>query len=578
MPTYHQPPPAQPDEYTPRRNPRPPRPRPDEYGIRPGDIAKYGGIAVVVLLVASAIFVWFFCRIQVQKGQFVPLLRKTGLEMSNDDILAPDPTFKGPQFEVLTEGRHFRNPYTWHWPGALDATVIPQGKVGVLIRRYGLPLELGQVVTADPNQKGILPEQYNPGRYYLNQWEYAVELLPMVKIEPGYRGVVTKMVGTPAANPNVFVVAKGERGTQPFLLPSGTFPGYSNKYVYKVTPIDVRSQKFEMSKEYGITFPSKYGFDIRVEGTIEWAPDLDKLPELFVKYVDEKDLLESGGIANIQRKVILPHARSYFRLVGGQYRAVDYITGDTRLHVQKEVERRLGESCAEQGVVIRSFVIRATEPPRQIREQYERREIAQREIDRFEKEIETEIGNVIMVGATPKLDKDAKPLLDERGDPVFEGGTPKKDAHGEVAREGGRLAKVIQERQKDRESKYGEVRGGIVGLIRDAERYEKVEIIKAERDKGVAEINLEAAKDKAAQALAKGQAQAEVTVMKHRAEAQAVQAKIAAFTTGELYAEYQLITKFAPGVRQILSNTDGLFAKLFERFAKIGPTTKPAGK
>ena len=56
--------------------------------------------------------------------------------------------------------------------------------------------------------------------------------------------------------------------------------------------------------------------------------------------------------------------------------------------------------------------------------------------------------------------------------------------------------------------------------------------------------------------------------MKHQAEAEAVRAKIKAFGTGEMYAEYQLITKFAPGIRQVLSNTEGLFAELFERFAK----------
>ena len=37
------------------------------------------------------------------------------------------------------------------------------------------------------------------------------------------------------------------------------------------------------------TFPSKYGVDVRVEGTIERTPDVKKLPKLFVKYVDEKD-------------------------------------------------------------------------------------------------------------------------------------------------------------------------------------------------------------------------------------------------------------------------------------------------
>ncbi len=547
-------------------------PRPDQYGVRAGEIVKYGAIAVAAVIAAAVIFVWFFCRIEVEEGEFVPLLRKTGKEISNSDILAPGPEFKGPQIEILQEGRHFRNPYEWYWPRPMKATVIRKGEVGVLVRRVGEPLEQGQVVARNDRQKGILEGQYNPGRYYLNLWEYDVEIHPMVKIEPGFMGVVTRLVGEEAENPNVFVVKKGERGVQPDLRSPGTFPAYSNPYVFLVTPIDVRSQKFEMGRKYVITFPSKYGFDIRVEGTIEWAPDIDKLPELFVKYVDEQDLQESGGINNIQRKVILPYARSYFRMIGGQYRAVDYITGDTRRLVQQEMERRLRESCAEQGIEIRAFVIRATEPPRRIRDQYERREIADREIDQFTKEIEMEIGNVVMEGAKPELGPDGKVVLDERGDPKLVGGTEKRGPDGEPLREGGRLAKVIQERRKDRESKLGLVRGTIVELVRDAERYQAVEVTIAQKDLAVSKINLEAAGDLAAQALAKGKAEAEVIVMKHTAEAEGVKAKVSAFKTGEKYAEYQLIIKFSPGIRRILSNTEGLFARLFERFAKMGPS------
>jgi hypothetical protein len=545
-------------------------PRPDEYGVRLGETVKYAGIAVAAVTAAAVIFVWFFCRIEVEEGEFAPLLRKTGKEIFNTDILAPGPEFKGPQFVILQEGRHFRNPYNWYWPKPMKATVVRKGEVGVLVRRVGTPLAEGQIVAKNDKQKGILEGQYNPGRYYLNLWEYDVEIHPMVKIEPGFMGVVTRLVGAEAEDSNVFVVKTGERGVQPDLRSPGTFPAYSNPYVFLVTPIDVRSQKFEMGREYVITFPSKYGFDIRVEGPIEWAPDIAKLPELFVKYVDEQDLQESGGINNIQRKVILPYARSYFRMIGGQYRAVDYITGYTRIQVQKEMERRLLESCAEQGIEIRAFVIRATEPPRRIREQYERREIARREIDQFTKEIEMEIGNVVMEGAKPELGPDGKPHLDERGDPRLVGGKAKRGPDGKTLREGGRLARAIEERRRDRESKFGQVRVTIVEMTRDAERYQKVEVTKAQKDLAVARINLDAAKDKAAQALAKGKAEAEVIVMKHTAEAEAVKAKVSAFKTGEKYAEYQLIIKFSPGIRRILSNTEGLFARLFERFAKMG--------
>ena len=548
---------------------------PDRFGVKGIGASMAAALVFLCLVVLGAAFVWFECRIHVDEGEFVPLLRKTGDDLENDMVLAPSPDFKGPQFEILQEGRHFKNPYTWWWPRPTKATIIPPLNVGVLTRKYGDPLEPGQVVAATENQKGILLNILTPGRHYVNTWAYTADIVPMVKIEPGFRGVVTLLVGEDPSDPNVFVVGEGERGTQPFLLPAGTHPGFSNPHVYMVTPIDVRSQKFGMAGDYSVQFMSKYGFDINVEGTIEWAPDIEKLPELFVKYVDETDLEESGGIDNLQKKLILPFARSFFRLVGAQYRAVDYITGSTRIEVQNEVERRLREACAAEGILIKSFVIRSTDPPERIREQYARREIAVRELERFKKEIETEIGTVLMEGATQKLDADGNPVLDDRGSPVMIGGTSKLDEEGKPVREGGRLEKVLQEKRFGRQTELGKIREEIAVEIRAAEQYMKVETTKAEKDLVVATIGLEAAKDRADRIRAEGFAEAEVTVMKNTAEAEAVRAKVSAFKSGPRYAEYQLIQKFAPAIHRILSNTEGPFADIFERFLSGGAA--PAG-
>ena len=217
------------------------------YTFGKGDLTKGIALAVGAILVAAGIYVWFYCRIQVDEKMFVPLVKKTGTNMTNDMILAKDPKFKGPQFEILREGRHFRNPYHWWWPAPMRATDIPDQKVGILICQYGDPLPPGEVVAKKETEKGIVPGTLRPGLHYINLWAYDVQERPMVKIEPGYMGVVTLMAGNTPEDPNVFVVKKGERGTQPYLLQPGTHPGYCNPYVYKVTAIDVRSQKFEMT-------------------------------------------------------------------------------------------------------------------------------------------------------------------------------------------------------------------------------------------------------------------------------------------------------------------------------------------
>ena len=540
------------------------------FDLPPRFILKCVGGLVAAIVLAVPLFWWFGMRIEVDQGDFVVLMKKTGEDITNDDILAPDADHKGPQRIILKEGRHFRNPYTWDWTKPMKATVIPEGKVGIKVRKFGDPLEPGQILASNDNQKGILAAILAPGRYYLNTYAYDVEVVDMVKIEPGYMGVVTLQVGAEAEDPFAFIAGEGERGVQAKLLFPGTHPEYSNRYLHLVTPIDVRSQKFEMKGQYAISFLSLYGFDIMVEGMIEWAPKLEKLPELFVKYVDEKDLEASGGINNIQQKVILPFARSYFRTIGGKYRAVDYITGDTRVVVQNEVEKQLKMTCGVLGIEIKSVVIKSTEPPAQIRDQFQRREIAKRKKEAYEKQIEMQTGTVAMEGQVPKLDADGKEVIDEHGKAVMVGGKPKLDEDGKVVREGGRLTQVIQERKKDRAKQIGEIRGQIVTKIRQAEKYRNVEVTQATRDVTVAKINLEAAKDKAAGVKAEGLADAAVMVMGFMAEAEGVKDKVAAFGTGDKYAVNLLINKLAPGITEILSNTEGSFAKLFERFASLG--------
>src|SRR5438105_1012777 len=45
------------------------------------------------------------------------LVRKTGKDLSNADIVAPDSNYKGVQKEVLDVGRYFfkYDPYNWAW-------------------------------------------------------------------------------------------------------------------------------------------------------------------------------------------------------------------------------------------------------------------------------------------------------------------------------------------------------------------------------------------------------------------------------------------------------------------------------
>lgn len=546
------------------------------FGVRPSALLRYGVFAALVLVVGVFYFWWYQARIQVDPGKLVPVLQREGDPLPNELALAPNSTYQGIQLETLLPGRYFRNPIDWWWSEPVDQLVVPPGKVAVLTRMYGKPLPPGERIARSEDQMGTLEKALLEGMYPLNPWAYDVEMHDVVSISPGFRGIVTLLAGKPPADPNVFVVQKGECGTQPYLLPPGQHPEYSNPYVWQVTKFDVRSQKFDISGVNVVTFPSVDSFDITLEGTIEWAVNLERLPETFVKYVDKDDLAKSGGLSNLQDKLILAFARSFSRIVGGRHRAVDFLTGTTKMKVQTEMESRLKSVCALEGVEIRSFVIHDTKPPQQIRDQYARRELARREIDQFQKEILTEIGQVVVDGAKPKLGADGKPEVDEYGNPVLEGGTPKVDAQGKTIREGGKLAKMIETQRKDRSTKLGEVRAQVAEELRRAEQYKVVEVTKAQRDLEVAQRDLKAAKDRAAAQLAEGTSKAAVTLMKSQAKADGIKAKVAAIGGGAKYAESAFSIKLAPAIGSIASPTEGPFADLFLRFS-ASPTTRPAG-
>ena len=540
-------------------------------------------IGILAILIVVGLLGWGILSlsgwINVPQGHFVVLIQKTGNDLPNDAILASSPNFKGVQLDVLKEGYHFYSPYSYTWTDPIPATVIPEMQVGILTRKFGKPLPPGQVLAETDEQKGVLADTVSPGRHYLNTYAYGIELVPMVHIDPGFMGIVTCLVGNEPANPNAFVVKEGERGVQPDLLPPGIHPRYSNKWMYKVVPIDVRSHKIEMAGDNAIDFPSQDGFPIHTEATIEYAIDLKRLPELFVTFVDEQDLEKSGGLNNIEEKLILPYGRSLSRIYGAQHKAVDYLIGSTRVAVQSQIEQELRDTCATQGVIIRPFVIRSTDPPQQIREQYERRELARRQKDEYRAEITTEIGYPAVEGGKPKLDANAQPLFDH-GIPIVEGGKPKLDAEGQPIFEGGRLTKELQTRLKDRAQRRGEVNVQIATMTREAEQYGLVESTKANQRLEVAKLQLQAANDNAASKLSAGKAAADVIRFKNEAQAAGVQANITAFGSGDKYAQYLLTTHFAPAIRNIWSNTDGLFANLFQSLAAQkeapkSPTTQP---
>src|SRR5205814_1298511 len=246
------------------------------------------------------------------------------------------------------------------------------------------PLPHGQIL-ADParDERGPLPMILRPGRYneYANPYAYEVKQIDPISIDPGHRGVVTLLASSESAQPNRYLVDDGQRGVQRATEPEGFL--YVNPFAKRVTPVSIRSQRFEMSGTDAIRFPSSDSFEIKLDGFVEWSVVPDKLPLVYTQYGEGNELIQY-----LEEKVILPYARSFSRLVGSQYNARDFISGDTKLRFQQEFESKLSEACAKQGIEVLQALVRDIEPPEAIKQPINEREVAKQQILSLDRQIQ----------------------------------------------------------------------------------------------------------------------------------------------------------------------------------------------
>jgi regulator of protease activity HflC (stomatin/prohibitin superfamily) len=512
---------------------------------------------LLVLGIGYGLFIWEVYRVVVQPNQVLVLLKKNGAKsLPGDNIIIPRPPDPSdPQYaakyktwndqygdcngileQVYPEGTYFSfSPFDYEREViSIDqSAIIPAGKVGIVIKKFGQNLDVDKdgratQILADParDQRGPLPIILRPGRYneYANPYAYEIKQVDPIQINPGYRGVATIVAGAPPKDPNQFLVDDGEQGVQRKTEPEGF--RYINPFQERVIPISTVSQQFELSGGDAIHFPSADSFDIQLEGFVEWSINPDKLPLVYVEYANGGDL-----IPFLEEGVILPYARSFCRLAGSQYDARDFISGDTKLKFQKEFEKELREACAKQGIEIKQALVRNIIPPDAIKQPINDREIAREQIIQFEQQIK-------------------------------------------VAQSQAQLA--TQEETANQNKAIGDANTDVVKVVKQAEQERDVAVTQAQQRLAVAKLKLEAAQREADAITARGQAEANVTLLKKQAEAEPLRQTILAFGDGDTYARFVFNKKIAPSIKSILTNTDGPFAELFKQFM-LPSVNKPGG-
>ena len=371
---------------------------------------------VSVFIVAIG-FIGIFSRsfVYVDKDQ-VGLLERIYLasELPVGRIVALDGE-KGPQARILGPGFHFilfgRVLYDIDFAQVHE---VPEGQLGVITTKDGLPLPDGQFMAQawnENNLKDMLDATYfltegkgikgpqvtvlRPGRYRLNPYLYEVKNFPALDVPTGHVAVIRSNIqereGCPSANDTVKgrpnnkvaapIVPKGCIGVWDTPLSSGRY--YLNQRAYVPTTIPTRVQKWAYKGGYTkrtitltveedgtikqqessetIAVPKNAAdkaIFVRVEG---WTVpvELRVLAQVYPKNAPIT-VAAVGGVNEVEDRIITPAIRDILRTIGGnkERKVLDFM--EMREEIANLVEQAIIPEAAKAGVTIQE--VRLGEP------------------------------------------------------------------------------------------------------------------------------------------------------------------------------------------------------------------------
>jgi len=429
------------------------------------------GAVVAALALATIGFIWICCRIYVPAGHMAIVTAKTGQPLPPGRILA-EPGEKGVQRVPLAEGRHFLNPINNDWR-LVPVVTVPAGSVGIVTSKTGKELPEGEILAPDDDSKGVWRRVLGPGTYRLNPEGYDINVVSAINIPIGYAGVVTSLAGKPA--PVGKFAGPGEKGVFEKILQPGLY--YVNPRAYQVDVVEIgmnqvsivgksgtvvltkaqstsanglaelqqntlsaqnakrasymdanadlgilsqvdasrlsqsqmavglsrsapvaaaksdRRREFQKAKtRFGsaegartardgkpmpakmpsptqvsdsvafgmnqfVQFPSSDGFAIMLDMTVEFELMPESISRIYMLY---------GDLPAVVSKIILPQILSVSRMKGSGYKAREFIDGEGRQKFQKEMTDELVKILGEKSILVRNAIVRHVEVPSDI--------------------------------------------------------------------------------------------------------------------------------------------------------------------------------------------------------------------
>ncbi len=280
---------------------------------------------------------------------------------------------KGIWHDVLGPGKYRMNPHGYNIE-IMDAISIPIGYAGVITSRSGTQAPSGQF--ANNKQKGIRKDVLQPGLYYVNTQAYKVDVLEVGINQVSLLGqsgskVVTKArqlgqsVALNTLQDNMLKEQEKKRVNYYKNLSSSTLQKFGQEARFESEIQHEVVEDFASLLDDGelnlaelVSFPSRDGFQISLDMTVEFEFDPSDIAGIYRRY---------GDLPAVVDKIIMPQITSISRNRGSEYRAKDFIVGEGREKFQEDVTNSLKQELGEKGIRVYNALIRHVEVPEQIR-------------------------------------------------------------------------------------------------------------------------------------------------------------------------------------------------------------------
>ncbi len=307
----------------------------------------------------------------IEPGKVGIVTSKVGEKLPTGEFIA-ERGQKGIWRSVLGPGKYRMNPYGYNIE-IVDAISIPIGYAGVITSLSGEQAPSGQF--ANDEQKGVRKDVLQPGLYYVNAKEYKVDVLEIginqvSLLGEGGSKVVTKarQLGQNQAL-NVLqanVLQKQEEKRADYFSRSRKTAAPSRRG----QPVDFRVGKRvreadhaamaegEMNLMELVSFPSRDGFEISLDMTVEFELDPSDIAGIYRRY---------GDLPAVVDKIIMPQITSISRNKGSEYRAKDFIVGEGREKFQDDLTVSLEQTLGAKSIKVYNALIRHVEVPDEIR-------------------------------------------------------------------------------------------------------------------------------------------------------------------------------------------------------------------